>query len=128
MSPLLLILPSARSPPTTLLLLLLPLSRLYLSAPTNLLLLLLPLLLGLLLPLSPHIILLRLLSQPMHLLCSVLLPLLPPIKSPTTTTPHNTLLNPSVPLAQSTLPRTDLSSMLKSVRLRLTLPLSTAML
>merc|ERR1712156_108961 len=88
------------------------LSRLYLSAPTTLLLLLLPLLLGLLLPLSPHITLLRLLSQPMHLLCSVLLPLLPHTKSPTTTTPHNTLLNPSVPLAQSTLPRTDLSSML----------------
>merc|ERR1719295_1183333 len=98
MLPLLLALPSAQSPPTTLL-------------PTP----------------SPHITVLLPLSLPMPLLFSVLLPLLPLTKSPTTTTQHNTLLNPSAPLAQSTLQRTDLFSMLSSVRLRLTLPLFTAM-
>ena len=127
MLPLLLALLSARSPPTTLLLLLLPLSRQYLSAPTKLLLHLLPLLLRLLPTPSPHITVLLPLSLPMPLLFSVLLPLLPLTKSPTTTTQHNTLLNPSAPLAQSTLQRTDLFSMLSSVRLRLTLPLFTAM-
>merc|ERR1712102_224217 len=124
MLPLLLALLSARSPPTTLLLLLLPSSRQYLSAPTKLLLHLPSLLLRLLPTPSPHITVLLPLSLPMPLLFSVLLPL---TKSPTTTTQHNTLLNPSVPLAQSTLPRTDLSSMLSSVRLRLTLPLFTVM-